>query len=138
MAIVGGSARLALTYHYYPNTSCTASTCQLYVGYVSSTNGGSTWSGPTEVAGPMSIGWLPNTSSGRMFGDYVSTSILGGKAWPIIPVALAPAGSVFNQAMYAPTTGLAIASGTNAAVTGGTVAPSTPAEPPAHSHARAN
>jgi BNR repeat protein len=137
-ATSGGSARLALTYHYYPNTSCTASTCQLYVGYVSSTNGGSTWSAPTEVAGPMSISWLPNTSSGRMFGDYVSTSIVGGKALPVIPVALAPAGSVFNQAMYAPTTGLAITSGTNAGAASGTVAPSTPAEPPAHSHARAN
>jgi len=39
----------------------------------------------------MTLSWLPNTSQGRMFGDYISTSVLnGGKAHPVIPVGTAP------------------------------------------------
>jgi hypothetical protein len=110
----GGNARIGLTYHYYPSASCSSSTCQLYVGYVSSTNGGATWSTPIQLAGPMSISWLPRTSQGRMFGDYISTSILGGKAFPVISVAKSPSGSSFDQAMYAPTGGLPLAAGSAA------------------------
>jgi hypothetical protein len=108
----GTSARLALTYHYYPSASCSSSTCQLDVGYVSSTNGGASWSAPIQVAGPMTIAWLPRTSQGRMFGDYISTSIAGGKAVPAISVAKAPSGGLFDQAIYAPSGGLALATGT--------------------------
>jgi hypothetical protein len=130
----GASARLGLTYHYYPRASCTSSTCQLYVGHVSSTNGGATWTAPTQVAGPMSISWLPRTSQGRMFGDYLSTSIVSGKAFPVIPVAKSPAGSVFDQAMYAPVSGLATASGTRAAGRAGAGVASAPAAPAQRSH----
>src|SRR5207237_1269695 len=49
----GSSAHLALTYYYYPQASCTASTCQLDVGFISSRNGGASWSGATQLAGPM-------------------------------------------------------------------------------------
>ncbi|GAA1220487.1 hypothetical protein GCM10009665_08200 [Kitasatospora nipponensis] len=105
----GGTARLALTYYYYPNASCTDTTCQLDAGYVSSADGGTTWSAPVQLAGPMTLAWLPNTSQGRMFGDYISTSVLaGGNAVPVIPVAHAPSGSTFDVAMYAPTGGLPI------------------------------
>jgi hypothetical protein len=62
-------------YHYYPAASCTAATCQLDAGFISSVNGGSTWSAATQLAGPMTLSWLPNTSQGRMYGDYISTSI---------------------------------------------------------------
>ena len=53
--------------------------------------------------------WLPNTSQGRMFGDYIATTILaGGNAITVIPVASAPSGSTFKMAMYTPTGGLPI------------------------------
>jgi hypothetical protein len=120
----GSAARVGLTYYFYSNASCTSSTCQLKVGYISSVNGGSSWSTAAQLAGPMTLSWLPNTSQGRMFGDYISTSVLpnGGRAFPVIPVAAAPSGSVFNLAMYVPTGGLA--------VTGGPVrAAATPAAP---------
>lgn len=105
----GASARIGLTYYYYPQAACSDTTCQLEVGFVSSTNGGSTWSTPTQLAGPMTLAWLPNTSQGRMFGDYISTSVLpGGNAYPVFPVAHAPNGSTFDVAMYAPTGGLSI------------------------------
>jgi hypothetical protein len=111
----GGSARIGLTYYFYPNTSCTAATCQLDVGYISSTNGGSTWSAATQLAGPITLSWLANTSQGRMVGDYISTSVFptanGGRAYPVIAVANAPSGGVFDEAMYVPTGGLAVTGG---------------------------
>jgi hypothetical protein len=108
----GGSARIGLTYYYYPNSSCSASTCQLNVGFISSVNGGSTWSTFTQVAGPMTLSWLPNTSQGRMFGDYISTSVLaGGNAYPVIPVGTAPTGTTFHLPMVVPTGGLAVTGG---------------------------
>ncbi len=78
----GGAAHLGLTFYYYPQASCSPSTCRLSVGFVSSTDGGATWTAPVPVAGPFKNTWLPNTSSGRMVGDYMSTSFSGGVAWP--------------------------------------------------------
>jgi hypothetical protein len=124
----GSSARIGLTYYFYPNSSCTASTCQLTAGFISSTNGGTSWSAPTQLAGPMNLSWIPNTSQGRMFGDYISTSVrAGGNAYPILPVANAPSGSTLDLAMYAPTGGLAITGGTVTARTPAVVGPSTAA-----------
>ncbi len=106
----GASAKLALAYYYYPSANCNSSTCQLNVGYISSVNGGSAWSAPTQLAGPMTLSWLPNTTQGRMVGDYISTSYAGGAgnatARPVFTLATAPTGSTFNQYMYAPSTGL--------------------------------
>jgi hypothetical protein len=118
----GASARIGLTYYYYPNRACSATTCQLNVGFISSTNGGTSWSGATNVTGPMSLSWLANTSQGRMVGDYISTSVpAGGRAWPTIAVALAPSGGLFDEAMYVPTGGLAITGGTARASAAGVV-----------------
>ena len=114
----GSTARIGLAYYFYPAANCTATTCQLDVGYISSTNGGTSWSTATQIAGPMAVSWLPNTSQGRMFGDYISTSLLaGGRAYPTISVASAPSGGLFNQAMYVPTGGLAVTGGTARSVT---------------------
>jgi hypothetical protein len=120
----GAAARLGVTYYFYPSSSCTAATCQLDVGFISSTNGGTTWSNPTQLAGPMTLSWLPNTSQGPMFGDYISTSIPnGGNAYPTIAVANAPTGSTLDLAMYAPTSGLTMTGGARvASVTGATPA----------------
>ena len=43
-ATSGSSAHIAIHYYFYSKSSCTKSTCQLFVGYISSPNGGSTWS----------------------------------------------------------------------------------------------
>ena len=112
----GGTARVGVTYYFYPNSTCTATTCQLDVGFISSTNGGTSWSASTQLAGPMNLAWLPNTSQGRMFGDYISTSVRNGaNAFPTIAVATAPTGTTFNLNMFVPTGGLAITGGTNTA-----------------------
>jgi len=99
----GSSAHLALLYHYYPNASCNESTCSLNVAYVTSQDGGNTWSTPTTLAGPMSIDWLPNTKIGRMVGDYVGVTYASGKAYSAIAVARANSGTVFDEAIYSTT-----------------------------------
>jgi hypothetical protein len=115
----GTGARVGLTYYYYPKASCSASTCRLYAGFISSVNGGATWSAPATLAGPMKLSWLPRTSQGRMFGDYISTAVLaGGNAYTVLPVAHARTGSTFHQAMYVPAGGLPVTGGTHPALTG--------------------
>ncbi|MFN8078089.1 MAG: sialidase family protein [Kineosporiaceae bacterium] len=102
-ATSGATAKLALAYYSYPAASCTAATCQLRVGYISSGNGGTTWTAPQQLAGPMSLSWLPNTSQGRMVGDYISTSFVNGTPIPVFTTATANSGTVFNQFMAAST-----------------------------------
>ena len=123
-ATSGANVHVAVAYYFYPNTNCTLATCQLDVGYISSTNGGSSWSAATQLAGPMTMSWIPNTSQGRMVGDYISTSFgSDGLAHPAIAVANAPtaggsdcatATPNCDQALYS-TTGLAAAAGSQVA-----------------------
>jgi BNR repeat protein len=71
-ATSGASAQLGLTYYFY-NQGSTA----LNVGFISSNNGGSTWSSPTTVTDASNSAtsvWAATTSQGRMVGDYISTS----------------------------------------------------------------
>jgi len=98
----GRKAHLALAYYYYPQSACTLDTCELHVGYVSSRNGGRSWSKPTHLAGPMNVGWLAPTASGFMAGDYVSTSIVPGtpNAFPLFAVATAPTGTLLHEDMF--------------------------------------
>ncbi|GHO71970.1 hypothetical protein KSC_108620 [Ktedonobacter sp. SOSP1-52] len=122
----GSSAHLGLAFYY-----C-ASTCQLQVGFVSSTNGGSTWSAKTTLTTtPISLSWIANTSQGRMVGDYISTSFANGKAFPIFAVATAPSGSTFNEAMYTIGSGLTLANSTHAASSDHTSSTAHPASVPA-------
>src|SRR6266516_3220401 len=112
----GTTAHLALAYYYYPNANCTTSTCQLEVGFVSSVDGGNSWSTSTTLS-PTAINltWLANTTDGYMVGDYISTSFSDGKAFPLFITASAPNGSQFNEALFTTITGLTIVGGTNAA-----------------------
>ncbi|MEA2161238.1 MAG: hypothetical protein QOD66_3618 [Solirubrobacteraceae bacterium] len=65
----GAGAQLGLTYYFYPPKSTA-----LGVGFISSTNAGSTWSAPQTVISGMPSTWTATTSQGRMVGDYISTS----------------------------------------------------------------
>jgi len=108
MATSGASAQLALAFYFYPNASCTAATCQLEVGSSTSADGGGSWTSNQQIAGPMSLSWLANTSQGRMVGDYISTSFVGGPAFPAFAVANPPAGGVFDEATYTVKGGLSV------------------------------
>jgi hypothetical protein len=87
----GSSAHLGLSYYYYPDSTCTTA-CQLNVGFISSTNGGASWSNAKQLAGPMNLTWLPLTTQGFMVADYLSTSIVprDDDATPVFMVANAP------------------------------------------------
>ena len=94
----GNTARLALTYYYYPVAACNTSTCDLTVGFTSSTDGGATWAQPRQVAGPFKLAWIAQTDQGPMVGDYISTSFAGGPlAFPIFAIAKPPVSAVFNE-----------------------------------------
>jgi len=88
------NAHIGLTYYYYPNPNCSTNTCILDVGFISSTNGGDSWSASEQLAGPMKLTWLALTTQGYMYGDYISTSIVPGDddATPVFMVAQQPTG----------------------------------------------
>src|SRR5256885_14617566 len=106
-ATSGSSAHLTLAYYWYSHANCSFSTCALNLGFVSSQDGGDTWSAAKMIAGPMSLGWLPDTFSGRMVADYISTSYSGGKAYAAFALARANSGAVFDEAIYTTTQPLA-------------------------------
>jgi hypothetical protein len=102
----GTSAHLALTYYLYADANCDASSCALYTSFISSPDGGNTWTTPITLAGPMSVAWLPNTFAGLMVGDYTTTAYSGGKAFAIFAAATVNSGALFDEPMYTTTTGL--------------------------------
>jgi hypothetical protein len=108
-ATSGSSAHLALTYYYYSNANCNASNCALYAGFISSPDGGNTWTSPQTLAGPMSLAWLPNTFAGLMVGDYVATAYSGGKAFAIFAAAQANSGAMFDEPIFTTTNGFTTA-----------------------------
>jgi hypothetical protein len=125
-ATSGSSAQLALTYYFYPDAAC-GSSCHLSVGYISSPDGGAHWGPAQQLAGPMTLGEIAQTSQGPMVGDYISTSFVGATVTTIFAVGLTqPTATSYNEAMYAPATPLTVATAaqaTNAALSTGVVAP---------------
>jgi len=121
----GGSAHLGLTYYFYPTASCTVSTCQLDVGFISSTNGGSSWGTATQFAGPMALTTLPLTSQGYMVGDYISTSFNNtGTAHGVFEVGNTVTGKTCtlgditscNEPTYTNASGLAVLGGSHSSM----------------------
>ncbi len=118
----GSTAHLGLTYYFYPSASCSTSTCQLDVGFISSTNGGSSWGNATQLSGPMNLSTLPLTSQGYMVGDYISTSFNNsGTAHSVFAVGKTVTGKTCtlgdvtscNEAMYTNASGLAFVGGSH-------------------------
>ena len=99
----GNTAHLTLTYYYFSVSAC-GTDCDLYVGFVSSQDGGQTWSAPVPLAGPMKTDWLAKTGGdvtpGAFVGDYISGSYVNGNPFSVFAVAAANSGTVFDEAMY--------------------------------------
>ena len=91
-ATAGNAAHLALAYYYFTQANCALTACNLNVGFISSVNGGKSWSRSERLAGPMKLTWIAQTSQGRMVGDYISTSIVPHhfNAIPVFAVAFPP------------------------------------------------
>jgi hypothetical protein len=104
-ATSGTTAHVSVTYYYFPNVNCTQATCQLDAGSISSSNGGSTWSAQVQLAGPMNLTWLANTTQGWMVGDYISTSFVGSASHGAVIVAKPPSVTgQLDEALYDPAT----------------------------------
>jgi hypothetical protein len=67
---------------------------------VTSQDGGNTWTSGVQLAGPMTLNWLPNSDNGYMVADYIGVSYNNGNPFGVFAVAKAPSGSVLNEAMY--------------------------------------
>ncbi|WP_370354953.1 hypothetical protein [Catenulispora sp. EB89] len=118
-ATSGSTAKLGLYYYAYSNANCTTATCQMSVGYISSADGGSTWSAAQTVAGPMTMAQIANTSQGYMVGDYISCSVVNGKGVALFAVGKNPTnGQAFDEGMYTVGGGLAMRGGPIRATTG--------------------
>lgn len=105
----GSTAHLALTYNFFPKSNC-GSTCKLGVGYISSTNGGTTWSSPRTLAKGIEPSWLPATTSGQMAGDYMTAAFPGPRVHGVFPDAKAPVGTTLNESMETNQFGITAAS----------------------------
>ena len=87
--------RLALTYY-------TVSGSGLDVWFVSSRNGGSTWTRPQRLTSQsVSTAWIAATDGGLMVGDYISTSFAGGRAVPVFVLARRPSGDRMHESAFA-------------------------------------
>jgi hypothetical protein len=120
----GVTAHVAVTYYFYPDATCSGG-CRLEAGYISSPDGGAHWGPSTVLTGATSLDDIASTSQGPMVGDYISTSFSGPTATTLLAIGRPHTGP-FDEAMYAPTTPLAVASpaeATRPATTGGVLVP---------------
>ncbi len=102
-ATSGSTAHLTIVYYFYPVSNCSSATCELEVGFVTSSDGGATWTAGTQIAGPMKLAWLPVSDEGPMVADYIGVTYINGNAFGIFADASAPVGSTLAEAMYTTT-----------------------------------
>jgi hypothetical protein len=88
------AGRLALAYY-------TESAGTLRVGFVSSRDGGSTWTRPLSLSPERMPFSRIARAGGAMVGDYISTSFANGRAVPVFTLAQSPVGGRLRQATYA-------------------------------------
>ena len=95
------AGHLGLLYGYWQPGSCPAD-CRVELAFVSSTDGGVTWSVPQQLSTqPLELSWLARSEGGRMLGDYFSTSFAGGRFVPVFTLAAAPRNERFREAVFA-------------------------------------
>ena len=88
------TGRLAVAYYVFRSAAL------LDVGFISSSNGGRSWSPPRRLnAQTMRLDWIAQ-AGGAMVGDYISASFAGGRAVAAFPVATARS-TRFDQPLFA-------------------------------------
>jgi len=119
----GATARIGVTAYFMADNNCSPSTCKIHAGFVSSTNGGTTWGAPVKILGPLDERGLAN-AGGYFLGDYMSTSFgSNGKAYPVLANSSGTNCQLGNitschENMVAPTNGLFALGGSLPAVAG--------------------
>jgi hypothetical protein len=102
-ATSGSRVRLGITYYVMPTAACDELTCRIDAGFVSSPDGGATWTVPRRLTARSSrLGWLPPTALGRMLADYISTSYVRDAVVAVFAHASPPAADgTYREAIYA-------------------------------------
>jgi len=100
MQLPGLRHYLALVYYFFPVSNCDSNSCRLSVGYLTSPDGGNTWTAARSLAGPMQLRWLPDSDLGKMVADYISTSYTNGNAFSVFAIANPLYTALYNEAMY--------------------------------------
>jgi nucleoid-associated protein YgaU len=99
-ATAGAATRIGLYYYFYPQSACSFSTCKLKAGFISSANGGTSWSAPSTVAGPMSLSRVAQ-AGGAFVGDYIGSAFVSGHAFSSFAVGVTPSGGTrYDEGMY--------------------------------------
>ncbi len=93
----GANAHLTVVYYYYPVANCTVSSCELYVGFTTSQDGGSTWTAGQKIDGPMKLAWLPVSDNGYMVADYVGVSYVNGNPFGVFAIAKGPSKEIVER-----------------------------------------
>jgi hypothetical protein len=99
----GSKAHLAAVFYTYRKGSC-ATTCLVQAKYVTSYDGGTTWSAPYRINSvDFPVAWLAVSSGGGMVGDLSSVSFANGRAVTVVSLATAApdAGPVLHQSEWA-------------------------------------
>ncbi|HET7568641.1 MAG TPA: sialidase family protein [Gaiellaceae bacterium] len=93
---------LGLLYGYWEPKTCPKA-CLLDIAFVTSADGGATWSAPQELSPrPMRTAWLARSEGGRMVGDYFSSSFASGRFVAVFTLAVPPlADGRFREAVFA-------------------------------------
>ena len=97
----GATAKLALTFYTLRAAGCAPEHCRLDVRLATSSNGGRGWKLRRLDTHAMRLAWLPRTSSGRMVGDYVSSTFADGRAVGVFALAARPRGDRLDEAIHA-------------------------------------
>jgi hypothetical protein len=100
-ASAGAGARIALTFYTLRAAGCGTARCRLDVRLATSATGGRRWTVRRLDARAIRLTWLPRTSSGRMVGDYVSSTFAGSRAVGVFALANQPRGDRLDEAIHA-------------------------------------
>jgi hypothetical protein len=102
---IGPTRLQVMTATYFPKAACTfptPDTCELDLGFTSSSDDGLTWRHPHRLnKHPMDLAWLANTQIGHMVGDYLATAFAAGHTVSVCALASAPVGGLLQEAMFA-------------------------------------
>jgi hypothetical protein len=100
------TAQVAVVYHSFPRQAgCELERCPgIDIWLAVSPDGGRTWRPRRRLSTEsMPLGWIANTGTGRMVGDYVSASWVGGRPVAVFSLATEPENGFFRQAIFATT-----------------------------------
>jgi hypothetical protein len=97
---------LAVNYYYLTDATCnptvTNATCRLFAGFISSDDGGKSWSAPIQVSGPMNVLNLTSTEFGYFVANDITSIYVNGQPQGVYSIALPPDPKTgeLNQSIY--------------------------------------